>query len=85
MTLDYTRKIDDLGRIVIPDNLRQNLGWQIGDTLSLYCIDGAIALCMVKVNRKQECVYCKNTAVKVRINEKDVCVTCLEKIMEMMP
>ena len=32
---DFTHKIDDLGRVLVPQALRQELGWEIGDTLSL--------------------------------------------------
>ncbi|MCL2362712.1 MAG: AbrB/MazE/SpoVT family DNA-binding domain-containing protein [Defluviitaleaceae bacterium] len=67
MTLDYTRKIDELGRIVIPQSLRQTLGWEMGDTLSLYCTDDATALCIMKVDKKPECIA--NTTEKYIAND----------------
>jgi len=36
----YTsRKIDELGRIVLPSQLRKELGWSAGDSVVVYCVD----------------------------------------------
>lgn len=39
-----TRKVDELGRIVLPIELRRNLGIGIGDTLEIFTEDDVIIL-----------------------------------------
>jgi len=82
--MEYTCKIDDLGRVLIPRDLRQSLDWKIGDNLSFRRIDDVIALRIAKADKKSECFICKKPKMKVRINNKDVCASCLEKVMIMM-
>jgi len=40
----YKHKIDDLGRVLLPKELRKAVGWEIGDTLSLCKVSGTIVL-----------------------------------------
>ncbi|MEA5058369.1 MAG: AbrB/MazE/SpoVT family DNA-binding domain-containing protein [Anaerotignum propionicum] len=39
-----TRKVDELGRIVLPIELRRNLGIRIGDTLEIFTDNDTIIL-----------------------------------------
>ncbi|MCL1878022.1 MAG: AbrB/MazE/SpoVT family DNA-binding domain-containing protein [Defluviitaleaceae bacterium] len=39
MENNFTRTIDELGRIVIPGELRSKLGWREKDTISIHCSD----------------------------------------------
>ena len=39
-----TRKIDELGRIVIPKEIRKNLGIRDGESLEIYTSDDSIIL-----------------------------------------
>jgi len=39
-----TRKVDELGRIVLPIELRRNLGIRIGDTLEIFTDNNTIIL-----------------------------------------
>ena len=34
-----SRTIDELGRILLPNELRTKYGWDAGDTLALYYVD----------------------------------------------
>ena len=34
-----SRTIDELGRILLPNELRAKYGWDTGDTLALYYVD----------------------------------------------
>ena len=34
-----SRTIDELGRILLPNELRAKYGWDAGDTLALYYVD----------------------------------------------
>ena len=39
-----TRKIDELGRIVIPKEIRKNLGIRDGESLEIYTSDDSIIM-----------------------------------------
>jgi transcriptional pleiotropic regulator of transition state genes len=49
------RKVDDLGRIVLPAEMRRLLGIQAGDALSISVDDATIMLSKIEVR----CVFCE--------------------------
>ncbi|MCL2049415.1 MAG: AbrB/MazE/SpoVT family DNA-binding domain-containing protein [Defluviitaleaceae bacterium] len=49
-----TRTIDELGRIVLPHELRKMKGWEIGDQLSISVTDNAIILTMSERHEKSK-------------------------------
>jgi transcriptional pleiotropic regulator of transition state genes len=71
------RKVDELGRVVIPIELRRVL--QIGekDTLEIYVDGDSIIL------RKYEptCIFCSNNDVRL-FRGKNVCTSCLEELQQ---
>jgi len=51
----FTHKIDDLGRVLVPQALRKELGWEIGDILSLCHVSGTVVLSLEeKINADSE-------------------------------
>jgi len=50
--LDQTRKVDPLGRIVIPSKLRDSFGIKAGDKMEFYAtmVDGMRYLCIACPN-----------------------------------
>ena len=44
MELIAIRTIDELGRIVIPKEVRSDNGWETGTKIAIYAIDGEIVL-----------------------------------------
>ena len=44
MEIKIIRKIDDMGRIVIPKDVRRTLGISAGDELEVSVINGAVVL-----------------------------------------
>jgi len=50
----YKHKIDDLGRILLPKELRSTLGWEIDDTLSLCRVSGTIVLSLEEGDTSEE-------------------------------
>jgi len=76
-----TRVIDELGRIVLPSELRKKYGWGERDTLSMYHVDdNTLMLQLAEKYPGAKCVFCGTTEVAMAINGKDVCCGCLEKI-----
>lgn len=72
------RRVDDLGRIVIPMELRKSLGIQIKDPLSISVENGKIVL----AKYKDACVICGSERMldAKKLNGKHVCTKCIAEI-----
>lgn len=70
------RKIDNLGRIVIPSNYRNILGLRSDDKLQIFMDNGNIILSPVK----HLCVIC-GTALKEK-SDMNICKKCINVIKE---
>lgn len=73
------RKVDELGRIVLPVELRRNLSINIKDPVEIYVEDNYIML------KKYEpsCIFCGDAKnVKVHAG-KNICKNCLEEIKKL--
>jgi AbrB family transcriptional regulator, transcriptional pleiotropic regulator of transition state genes len=70
------RKVDELGRVVIPIELRRTLGIAEKDPLEIYVDNDRIIL------RKYEpaCVFCGNADEIINFKGKNVCQTCLSSM-----
>ena len=65
MKRSVTRKIDDLGRITVPADFREELGIEVGDVLEVYMEEGKIVYEKIdKTDPKQEI-----ESLKYRINK----------------
>lgn len=73
------RKVDDLGRIVIPIELRRTLGVDIKDSIEIF-VDGDYI--MLK-KYEPTCIFCGNGKEIQRIHDKNVCSECIEKIKDL--
>ena len=72
------RKVDELGRVVIPIELRRTLGIQERDALEIYVDDERIIL------KKYEpaCVFCGNAEDVTIFKGKNVCKECISSMTE---
>lgn len=70
------RKVDELGRIVLPIELRRTLDIDIKDSIEIYVENDSIIL------RKYEptCIFCGNSGELATFNDKNICEKCLEKL-----
>lgn len=70
------RKVDELGRIVLPMELRRTLNIGDKDSLEIFIEDESIIL------RKYErgCQYCGSIEDVVTFKGKLVCVSCIEEM-----
>ena len=75
-SIGVVRKVDELGRIVVPIELRRNLNIEVGDPLEIF-IDGEEVIL-----RKYEpgCVFCGNAKYVVEFKGKKVCTNCIKDI-----
>ena len=72
------RKVDELGRIVLPIELRRTLDIAERDELEIFVENDQIVL------RKYEstCLFCGNDRDLVSYSEKNVCRSCIGKLMK---
>ncbi|KPV60755.1 MULTISPECIES: AbrB/MazE/SpoVT family DNA-binding domain-containing protein [Paenibacillus] len=71
------RKVDELGRVVIPIELRRTLGIGEKDALEIFVSDEEIIL------RKYApgCVLCGSTDITDTIHEKPICGECKSELV----
>ena len=70
------RRIDELGRIVIPVEIRKRFGITDHDALEISVQGTAIVL----ERPHTECVFCGSQEVLVEFRERPVCADCLEEL-----
>lgn len=72
------RKVDELGRIVLPIELRRTLDIAERDELEIYLDDDKVVL------RKYEpsCIFCASNRGLVAYHGKNVCVDCIQNMNE---
>lgn len=73
------RKIDDLGRIVLPIELRRTLDVSTQDELEIYVVDDQIIL----QKHEPTCVFCNARRGLVSYKGKNVCQECLAALREL--
>lgn len=70
------RKIDDLGRIVLPIELRRTLEVSERDPLEIFIEDNTIIL----KKYQPACIFCGNAKDVVTYKGRNICPACIEKI-----
>lgn len=70
------RRMDELGRIVLPMEIRNTFDINAKDPLEIFVEDDKIIL------KKYEpcCIFCGNASDNVMLNNKRVCKNCIEKL-----
>ncbi len=73
------RKLDELGRVVIPKEIRNKLEIEQKDPIEIFIDGNAIIL------KKFEsgCIFCNNSRDLTTYKEKLICKKCLSKISEL--
>lgn len=70
------RKVDELGRIVIPIEIRNKLDIAVKDPIEIYVDGSSIVLKKFEKN----CIFCGSTSNLVTYKEKLICSKCSSKI-----
>jgi transcriptional pleiotropic regulator of transition state genes len=68
------RKVDELGRMVLPSELRRRFRIHEGDYLGIHVEDQRIILTKVETG----CVFCDSGEGLVAFRDKYVCTPCME-------
>ena len=74
------RRVDELGRIVLPKELRRTLNIREKDSLEIYVEDDSIIL------KKYEpaCIFCASADDISMYKDKCICVNCLHNISDLL-
>jgi len=72
----FIRKIDELGRIVIPIEIRKFLEINEKDSLNISLDDVSIFI----KKEKPSCVFCSSTCTLKNFYGKNVCKNCIDKL-----
>lgn len=73
------RKVDELGRVVIPIELRNKFGIQEKDPIEIYVDGSSIVLKKFEPN----CIFCGSTKKLVPFKDKLICSKCSKSISEL--
>ena len=75
-TTGIVRKVDELGRVVLPVELRRNMNIEVKDSLEIYVDGDSIIL------KKYEpaCIFCGSTKNLTNYMDKNICAACAKKI-----
>lgn len=72
------RKVDELGRVVIPIELRRTLQINEKDPLEIY-VDGEK---IILKKYEPACIFCGNADNLRRYREKNICFDCLQQLRQ---
>jgi transcriptional pleiotropic regulator of transition state genes len=72
------RKVDELGRVVLPKELRDTMDIKEKDPLEIFVDSDTIIL------KKYEpaCIFCQNAKDVVNYKGKNICEQCLEELKQ---
>lgn len=70
------RKVDELGRIVIPIELRRTLDIEEKDSLEIYVNEDTIIL----KKYQPACIFCNDAKNVTNYKGKNICHSCLEEL-----
>ena len=70
------RKLDELGRLVIPKELRRTLGIDVKDPLEIY-VDGES---IILKKYAPACIFCNEANDVIVFKGKNICSNCIKLI-----
>ena len=70
------RKVDELGGIVLPSELRKSLGIEVKDSLEIYTSGDSVIL----KKYLPACVFCGEANDIITFKGKNICKNCLRQV-----
>ena len=74
-----TRPVDALGRVVIPMEIRENLGIKTKDLLEIFVQGDKIVL----KKHSDSCIFCNSEDDVISFEDNKVCRECLAKLSKL--
>lgn len=75
-SIGIVRKLDELGRIVLPVELRHTLGLEEKDPLEIFVEDNNIIL----KKYQPSCIFCNNAKEITVFKGQNICADCLREM-----
>jgi transcriptional pleiotropic regulator of transition state genes len=75
-TTGIVRKIDELGRIVLPIELRRTLDIDVKDSMEIYVDESAIILSKYE----PACIFCGNAKSIKNYKGRNICEECMQEL-----
>ena len=72
----FVRKIDELGRIVLPIEIRHTLDIKERDSLEIFLNDDGVFI----KKYMPSCVFCNSSVGLKNFSEKNICKNCIKKL-----
>ena len=72
------RKVDELGRIVLPIELRRTLVIEVKDALEIY-VDGSQ---IILKKYEPACIFCGNAKNVIHFKGRNLCEDCLKELSQ---
>ncbi len=70
------RKVDELGRIVLPSEIRESMDINKRDAMEIFTDGNRIIL----QKYSPACIFCNNADNVIYFQDKRICAACLEKL-----
>lgn len=78
--LGIVRKLDRLGRVVIPKELRKSLSIKEGDSMEVFMDGDKVVL----QKYQSSCIFCKNADDLIDMEDKKVCRNCINEMSKLI-
>lgn len=78
-SIGVVRKIDQLGRLVIPKEIRKVLDMPVGTSIEFYTEGDTVVL----KKYQPDCLFCSNGDDLIIYKGKHVCASCMKELGEM--
>ena len=75
------RRVDELGRVVIPIELRNKFNISEKDPIEIY-VDGSS---IILKKYEQSCIFCGNTKKLIDYKDKLICSKCAKQLSNLSP
>lgn len=73
-----SRKVDELGRIVIPKEIRNKFNIKTNDKMDIYIENNVISL----IKDSKKCTFCSSTKDLIDYSNKHICNNCMQKLVK---
>lgn len=70
------RRIDELGRVVLPVELRRSMELEVRDSVEIYVEGDSIVL----KKHSDSCVFCGGSKTLSPFHNKSICAQCLQEV-----
>ena len=84
METSATVRLDEIGRVLIPQEIRKRLDWDKGDVLSVDYVDShTVHVKLFEKCPEPRCVICSaKEDIKIHLKDTAICGSCLKEIKD---